>query len=495
MPALLIGFNEITRLAGNEPQAAAIDRAFRAPIPANMGAWIGPPRITRDGLYSGPMANRGLYTRAVGLFEIPANVASAQQQIVTAVRATVLAALLRETGSEDWTQRPLTAFEPSGNGTRAWWASGQAARDARSRDYGVVTARQQLAPERADGPNAEGQGATVVDAGGAAVQETAQQAANAAARGAIDYGPYLALAALGVVGFVWAKSQAQRAARRAFASNPAPAVWAVAEPGTKYPCKSKQLGRRTRDGGEVIACLTPLAPTPAQRRKGQTKPKREGAFEVRYSGGATQKLSQSRVRELTRKPRGALVAPMQIAPGFARHQLSLLDEPGYMPDAPGLPFPARAGSSPCLPDAEVWGDLRELVAEREGILADSLGREPTQREVALALEGDPAYRRALDTERVCLRQWDALDTRKAGKTGATSTHREAAQKRARAVAQGVDTGSADYVDTLAESTRKKLAKRHESAQAATVRAMHPRPARSTRARSHRSNPFDCACKK
>lgn len=242
-----------------------------------------------------------------------------------------------------------------------------------------------------------------------------------------------------------------------------PSAWKTARPGTPYTCKSKQVGRRTRDNALVTACVTPIPPTAKQRKRGKNTLK-EGAFSLVTKGGDRVLKTQSQVRELTRKPRGKTVFPSdeQRQPGWGSFLKTQAEQPGHIPSAPGLPFPARVGSSVCLPTSPVWDDLDESVRERASMLLDELGREPTTAELAAALEGDGAFEKAARTERTCLRAWDALDRAKTPKTRGAS--REAAQRRVDARNQGIDTTSAEYRDLSAKAQRgkKRALRQHKS---------------------------------
>lgn len=501
MPAVLVGFNELTRVQGNEPDAAAIERAFAGVnLGARLGGFVGRPRITRELVTDGDTTSRGLYTRAVGLFALPDTDYARQHQTFTVgqARSQVLAALARETGSSDWTQRPLGSYFPDVNGSVEWWSSGQAAQTA-TRDRGMLELfATQVSPERIDGPNLQNQGATYGDAAAAAGQAVmergvlaARDAAAAAGRAAVANWP-LVLGIGGVLGlFLWWR-YAPRRAPRLEADNPRPKEWALLAPGTPYgdPAKgkgrTKSIGRTTFDGAWIVT----------QRATPTKKKPREGAYRLVSTRGEPDLIvPASRVARMLRAPAGRLVPPTVGTDSQQMFEEGERDLAAhrFLPYAPGLPYPVREGSSPCLPGAPVWRELEEAAGERAAILFEDLGREPDAYELGAALEGDPAWAAAEKQWRACVKQWAGIETQRAGKGPRDSAAREAARRRADAIAQGVDLGSADYVETLSEGRRRQIAKRQESAYAADVRKMQPRAKRSSGPRSHKSysNPMKC----
>ena len=458
MPGVLIGFNELTRVQGNEPSADAIDRAFASVnLGARLGGFIGRPRITRELVTDGAVSQRGLYTRAVGLFAVPdTDYGRAHQSFSESqARAQVLAALQRETGSSDWVVRPSPTYFPDQHGAVEWWRSNEAA-NTRTRSSGMLELfATQVSAERADGPNMPLQGATYGDAAAGAAQATwdrgvlaaedaAEAVGGAAARAARANVVPLVVGGLVVLGLLWwryAPRSSPNPRRRPVLENPRPKEWDTLEPGTPYAgSKSKTLGRATRDGLWVVAQRA----TPTRQRP------REGAYLlVSTAGEPNRVVPASRVREMLRAPRGALVpatvgtdARFMLEEGerdLAAHQ--------FLPYAPGLPFPAREGSSPCLPDAQVWRDLEETAAERAAFLYEDLGREPTAYELGAALEGDPAWTAAERQWRDCVKQWARIERDKAPKY-VEGTAGEVARRRRRAELAGVDLTSAEWTDTL-----------------------------------------------
>lgn len=492
MPGLLIGFNELTRTQGNEPSADAIDRAFAAVnLGTRLGGFIGRPRITRELVTDGAVTQRGLYTRAVGLFAVPDTDYGRSHQAFSEsqARAQVLAALQRETGSSDWVARPSPTYFPDHHGSVEWWRSGQAAQTS-TRSSGMVELfATQVAAERADGPNLPLQGTTYADAAGGAAQATmergvlaAQDAAaaigNAAASAArANTGP-LVVGGLVLLGLLWWRfAPRSNPRRRTTLENPRPKEWALLAPGTPYgdPSKrkgrTKSIGRTTSDGLWVVTQRA----TPTRKRP------REGAFLlVSTVGEPDAVLPASRVREMLRAPRGALV-PATV--GTDSRQM--LDEGErdlaahrFLPYAPGLPFPARTGSSPCLPSAEVWAALDEAAGERAAMMYEDLGREPDAYELGAALEGDPAWVAAERQWRDCVKQWATIERAKAPKY-VEGTAGELARRRRRAELAGVDLTSAEWKDTL-RSREGSFATRGK--RSAGTRTTKPRKSR---------NPFDC----
>lgn len=71
-----------------------------------------------------------------------------------------------------------------------------------------------------------------------------------------------------------------------------------------------------------------------------------------------------------------------------------------------------------------------------------------------SLRGTPEYQRALEAERACVQKWISHELKARPKAVFSST-REAARRRIEAINQGVDLASAEYRDTLADSTRRR----------------------------------------
>lgn len=238
--------------------------------------------------------------------------------------------------------------------------------------------------------------------------------------------------------------------------------WNANPPGTAYPCTSKLLGRTARGGSIVVACLTPLKPNAGQRRRG-TKTLREGAFSLEVPNTGTRiQRTHTQTRELTRPPRGATIFPTeeQKAVGYGKKLFADSQLPGHLPSAPGLPYPARTGSSPCLPHAAAWTALDEIARQFIFEFGRVYGRVPSVAEMVMGLQHLPVFENARKVEETCLRAWAALDDRREPKWD-FSPQREAAQRRANWFNQSgrqddpFGRNDADYEEMLSESTKKR----------------------------------------
>lgn len=483
MPGWLIGATEQSRLRGNEPNADAIERAFASlTLGSNLGGWVGSPRITRDLMAEGPLTGRGLFTRAVGLWVLPVGSTEDPVWVQGQVRDRLLEALNTGTDTTDWTLRPVVAFDPVLNGSVSWWRTGGAA-NSLTRNEGMLQVAMRLAPENATGPNGPMQGSTVVDAGGAALDATreaitgaARTAGQTAAGWFEQAAPYLLLGGVVLLG-VMASGRAAKREVEEFAFNPAPRrraaerdeydepetvlwnphplVWDQVPPGTEYACPSPLLGRTTRKGQFVKACATPLKLTEDDRRRAVKRPPiRERAYVLAQGGkGGRETLERgTAVREQLRAPRGAPVKSFAAESGMTARRLDRHQQQEYalhewMPGPTGLPFPARKGSSVCLPDADLWASLEEAATERKAMLVDALGREPTRRELIDEMEADPLYQRAAKAEKSCIKLWKEREERAVPKQALDSPARVAARRAAEAKRLGIDLGDAEYVDT------------------------------------------------
>lgn len=107
----------------NQPTAEAIEEALRAAVRGLPGAWVGPlARVTRRAI-----VGDGFFTFVTWVFEAGAVAGDA----AALLRGRVDAAL-REVSS-DFSPSSVWQFSETANGPLAWWQSGGAANDARSR--------------------------------------------------------------------------------------------------------------------------------------------------------------------------------------------------------------------------------------------------------------------------------------------------------------------------------------------------------------------------
>ena len=255
-------------------------------------------------------------------------------------------------------------------------------------------------------------------------------------------------------------------------SNPHPKEWDVLRPGTAYACKSKQLGKTIKRGRFsdflVDACATPVPITAkeARRKKTARLPGKQGAFIIKQGRkGIPIAVRGSVVREGLRPDRGKVgEAPPGGAEGIRaeaaamRKAISAQKAAGaYFPEPPGLPYPARPGSSVCLPGSAPWQALEEATNERAALL-DADGVPLTREILSEALRGDPAFREAAAIENDCITKYWERAARARAPKATLSGQRERALAREAAIAQGLDVESAEYRDTLEGEQRAKQRK-------------------------------------
>ena len=258
-------------------------------------------------------------------------------------------------------------------------------------------------------------------------------------------------------------------------SNPHPREWDVLRPGTAYACKSKQLGRTIKRGRFsdflVDACATPVPTTAkeARRKKTPGPPAKQGAFIIKQGRkGIPIAVRGSVVREGLRPDRGQVgEAPPGGADGIRagaaemRRSIAAQKRAGaYFPEPPGLPYPARPGSSVCLPGSAPWQALEEATNERAALL-DADGVPLTREILSEALRGDPAFREAAAIENECIEKYWERAARARAPKATLSTARETALRREQAKREGVDLSSSEWTDTL-EGQQSAIARKQRS---------------------------------
>lgn len=458
MPATqwLVGATHVAERRNEQVPAANIDAAARAVVlPAQWGRWLGPLRITRE-VYQNTFRER-----AVGVWVLTDWGVAHRDYVLARVREQFTAALNAMQGLYGrWVARPLVQYFPEVHGSETYWSSGQAAQTRTREPFSLTTELNELEPESAEGTSS---GATVTEG----ARETAAQLPAAVVT---NYWPWLLLGGIAV----YAVSSLQGPRRM---DNPAPKLWDELPAGTPYKCKSKQVGR-TIDHGRfadfvVKTCATPL-PETAEQRQRRTKPRREAAFVLQEHGKGPEVVAPgSVVREGLRTPRATIGEAPQggvegiraQAASMRRHIREQEQAGAYFPEPPGLPYPARVGSSPCLPGAPVWRELEGATMERVAIMEEA-GAPITRETLSAAMQGSSAFEQAARTENECIaRYWERAARSKAPKAVLSRT-REVALAREAAKAAGVDLQSAEYRDTLeGEQLAKQRSRRRQNAAA------------------------------
>lgn len=247
--------------------------------------------------------------------------------------------------------------------------------------------------------------------------------------------------------------------------------WESNDPGTAYECSSKLVGRVTTKPVQlgkgvsarmmVVACATPLPPNAGQRLRG-TNTLKEGAFVLEVPGKAMRIYrTHTQTRELTRPARGKIITPSpeQRVAGYGKEQYERVRNGVQRPYAPGLPYPARIGSSPCLPTNPLWDQINEMVRVFIVEFGRVYGRVPSEEEIVYNLQGNSLFQLAQQIELDCYKAWAALDERRLPKWN-DSPQRAQGQRRAAFYQQSSQQfdefgrNDAEYEDTLAASTRR-----------------------------------------
>jgi hypothetical protein len=226
------------------------------------------------------------------------------------------------------------------------------------------------------------------------------------------------------------------------------AEWDALAPGAPYAChawETRLLGRTVpgRGGGTVTGCATPSRARP---KEGQVVL----GLPLAGLGGV---MPRSRARDRIRQAaRGGTVGPddgASIDAAAARQRRR-----NDFPEAIGVPYPHRRGSTPCASDHPMWTALeRDIKAARKR--ADRLAGDAAEPEDLHALavaELDRKHPKYRGAALACVQQHAGRERARAGKA-VESTHRTAGRKRAAAVARGEDVGAAEYRDTLVARLR------------------------------------------
>ena len=255
-----------------------------------------------------------------------------------------------------------------------------------------------------------------------------------------------------------------------------PTVWAVAQPGTAYECKSPLVGKIVpgRRGGLVRSCATPSRKRPKEGQVYLVDPRGQtlaGFGEVMPKDRAARRIRDAE------KPR---------APGLEPVYLYELHE-GYratgLPAPSGLEWPHPAGSSVCDPEHKRWKGYAEALEdarERAAIVLDSEGADPEDLDAytdatRAALSKDPRFQEWKRTAAQCAQDFDARRERKKPKAVSAATERAAILREYRELGEGAFVARhggelSEVLDTLTEGYKKKKAHAMRPTRAAKISA-------------------------
>jgi hypothetical protein len=252
--------------------------------------------------------------------------------------------------------------------------------------------------------------------------------------------------------------------------NPMPSAWRTERPDTEYPCapgEKRWLGRsipkhRRQGSGVVTGCATPTARewerAAKAKARGRGNKSVQGQIIVTPASGAgyhiTRNVAKLRVRDVA-AGRVKRDDPQNIE---ARIQESRARKGRQLPQAPGVEFPHREGSTPCDPAHRLWSELEEA-ANDEGALAiidaeTPLTKRQLRAEVLRRVKQTAVYKLASEAEHRCAQEYEVRKDRRDASRGA-SRDRDVRQWRREYLAQGGDQGDPQYQETLSVSARAK----------------------------------------
>lgn len=241
--------------------------------------------------------------------------------------------------------------------------------------------------------------------------------------------------------------------------------WEGRLPGTPVPCGSKVVGRRLtlgkgkrRENVTVTGCAVPPLPSPRKRARGSASNCARG-FMVEGLPGVTWAVPASVVRNAARTPRRLDREFDQVVAGSGEVEaLFASNRREGLPAVSGLdlPYPHRAGSTPCCREsADYHGRLRELLDDVGEGRADHVELEAAtrralprgQRGRSLATMDD--VERAIEAvEGHCETLWKRWDDQHGARADRASSGARGARTR-REIARAEGTGDAtELVDVL-----------------------------------------------
>lgn len=443
MPRVLALAVESSVLERNAPTAEQIDAAFRAASVSQglyseadyWGDWVGPaPRITRRAV-----VGSAFRTYAAWLYEVSDDTPPERWTVIQRLLLDNLREELAKQSS-DWSAQ-LRPYSATLNGSVRWWSTGQAARTATQNEFPTLTGRVD-ANENPTGP-------TTPETHPTSTSELATRTASSLGGLATKLLPWAVGA--GVLWFLWqsgALAFGRPKAKPRYAENPRPKIWDHSPPSSPYACPGQAytgVAVPGKGGGTISGCATPSRKRPA-----------EGQYWIGALTGKGRPIRKVTARHRIHRTR-------QLVPGDPVLTAAMVDayEQTGLAAPQGLEFDHLRGSSPCDPDHRTWAgyeDALQDARERASVYGDSLDAEDYARLVAQTLAESPKGSAWTKTASTCAKQYKQ---RQSAKQKATfSTAREAARKRSEALQQGMDTGSAEYRDTLrgGEGSRRRKRK-------------------------------------
>lgn len=229
-------------------------------------------------------------------------------------------------------------------------------------------------------------------------------------------------------------------------------VRALFGPDTFFPCDHPLVGVDVpgkRSGGVVSGCATPSKKHPRELQlwvglPHVGKPVRLRAVRDRLRG-------KTIIRETKTERENRRFATQEA---IERYRLD------GVPYPVGRVFPGRPGSSKCDPEHPLWSDYAELVTDAEADAAQEFDdpenvserdyREAVRRR--LKAHDPERFERVDQVTRGCVETYEKSFPRS---RGYESPQAEVARRRAAFLRAGGDTGSGDWSDQLADSTKAK----------------------------------------
>jgi len=287
-------------------------------------------------------------------------------------------------------------------------------------------------------------------------------------------------------------------------ANPTPSAWGALGPSKPYHCKTNLIGQHIPGvkgrQGKVVSCATPPPAAYARTSEGYrlgSDPKqlarRKGQVMLERAGKQWPVSREYAARQLRERALG----PSAFVRGEHRNEIEgrirdLEAEPDHIPVPVGHEYRHRRGSNICAPDhpmwsSDEWNDILEQARERASDRADRMGiplesgsmefrpnPATTYEEILVdEVRRDPRSTKYMTAETKCIEWFRARNARRRQK-GHTSPQFLAAERRRLAQAEGIDTTSNEYLDTLSPQSRRK-----------TLRKSKPKATRAKKSRRKR----------
>jgi hypothetical protein len=255
--------------------------------------------------------------------------------------------------------------------------------------------------------------------------------------------------------------------------NPTPKAWKDLGSNEPYPCgpgEAKWVGRsiprhKKHPAGLVTGCATPNWEREARRKKKSRAKKLsvEGQLVVMppEGGGApyliTRNVAKLRVRDVARG-RVRKDDPHDI---LARIAESERRRGRALPQAPGVEYPHREGSTVCDQAHPLWRELDEAVMrESIGVAIDrpELTGRKYRDQVFRQVKGSEEFARARKAEEDCAKAFAVREDRRQA-SRAPARDRELRELRRAYLAAGGDPTAAEYLERLSVSARARQLRR------------------------------------